>query len=125
MNTILEKIESIKVNPKVAARLMAQVRENLGPQLDDLEERAYARGYDDHAAGRTRAVAFRRYSQASVAAGDLDATERATENAPRPSEQELANRARKYQDDQAKLGKTVSNLEAVTKVYNDAGIPLR
>jgi hypothetical protein len=37
----------------------------------------------------------------------------------------LANRARKYMDDQAKLGKTISNLEAVTKVYTDAGIPLR
>ena len=49
---------------------------------------------------------------------------RTAQGGSKPSAQELADRAAAYQSEKAKAGITVSNMDAVRFVYEQAGVPL-
>jgi len=119
---IEEKLSTIKTNPQVAAQLMAEVRANLGPELDAIEESGYARGFEDGRHGRARSAPRRAFSQSSPAVAHQDAA--TSGDGPVPSPYELAVRASVYQAEQEKLGRKVSNTDAVKHVYEQAGVPL-
>jgi hypothetical protein len=85
---------------------------------------AYRRGYDDAKKGlepRSPRLVTEGLEQGDV---ELSATS-SNNSATPPDAVELARRAEIYVAEQAKLGRTVSNADAVKVVYQAAGIPLR
>ena len=79
---------------------------------------AYKDGYADGKAGRPQDA---RGKMKEALTSKPGASGR---NAAQPSAQELADRAAAYQADKAKAGVTVSNMDAVRFVYEQAGVPL-
>jgi hypothetical protein len=94
------------------------MRDSVTEHIDYLA--AYTHGYSDATEGRP-ADARSRMKEAVVKSAT---TKVITNVSSQPSPQAMADRANAYQAEQAKLGRTITNTDAVKHVYFEAGVPL-